>query len=273
MDNQLHKPEERDSKNSAADKKNGAAEAAQTDVVKEKTVNAAEGGCQTLESNTNNEDESGDTGAALPQALDYLDMNKQYNQLMLFYEAGIRQMTTKLQILNREFEQSNDRNPIENIKSRIKSQESVINKLERKGLPMTLSSMTNNILDIAGIRVICPCITDVYQIARMLLSQTDVELVRVKDYIREPKDNGYRSLHMIVKISVFFSDGMRQVPIEIQLRTIAMNFWASTEHQLRYKKDKPMTPEMHERLKKCADIMADADYQMQKLAEEMHLQS
>lgn len=138
---------------------------------------------------------------------------------------------------------------------------------------MTLSSMTNNIFDIAGIRVICPFITDVYQIARMLLSQTDVELVRVKDYIREPKDNGYRSLHMIVKISVFFSDGIRQVPIEIQLRTIAMNFWASTEHQLRYKKDKPMTPEMNERLKKCADIMADADYQMQKLAEEMHLQS
>jgi len=240
VDNQLHKPEEGDIRNLAEDNK---------------TV------------------ETENTGAALPQALDYLDMNKQYNQLMLFYEAGIRQMTTKLQILNREFEQSNDRNPIENIKSRIKSQESVINKLERKGLPMTLSSMTNNIFDIAGIRVICPFITDVYQIARMLLSQTDVELVRVKDYIREPKDNGYRSLHMIVKISVFFSDGMRQVPIEIQLRTIAMNFWASTEHQLRYKKDKPMTPEMNERLKKCADIMADADYQMQKLAEEMHLQS
>lgn len=274
MDNQLHKPEEGDSKNPAADKKNGAAEAIQADAVKEKTVNAAEGGCQTMEDEINDEAvETEDTGAALPQALDYLDMNKQYNQLMLFYEAGIRQMTTKLQILNREFEQSNDRNPIENIKSRIKSQESVINKLERKGLPMTLSSMTNNIFDIAGIRVICPFITDVYQIARMLLSQTDVELVRVKDYIREPKDNGYRSLHMIVKISVFFSDGMRQVPIEIQLRTIAMNFWASTEHQLRYKKDKPMTPEMHERLKKCADIMADADYQMQKLAEEMHLQS
>ena len=240
MDNQLHKPEEGDIRNLAEDNK---------------TV------------------ETENTGAALPQALDYLDMNKQYNQLMLIYEAGIRQLTTKLQILNREFEQSNDRNPIENIKSRIKSQESVINKLERKGLPMTLSSMTNNIFDIAGIRVICPFITDVYQIARMLLSQTDVELVRVKDYIREPKDNGYRSLHMIVKISVFFSDGMRQVPIEIQLRTIAMNFWASTEHQLRYKKDKPMTPEMNERLKKCADIMADADYQMQKLAEEMHLQS
>ena len=117
----------------------------------------------------------------------------------------------KLQILNREFEQSNDRNPIENIKSRIKSAESIAKKMERKGLPMTLSCLTNNIFDIAGIRVICPFITDVYEVARMLLSQTDVELVQVKDYIREPKENGYRSLHLIVKINVFFSDGMRQV--------------------------------------------------------------
>ena len=206
----------------------------------------------------------------LPLAADQLDLAKQYKQMMLIYEAGIRQLTTKLQILNREFEQSNDRNPIENIKSRIKSAESIAKKMERKGLPMTLSCLTNNIYDIAGIRVICPFITDVYEVARMLLSQTDVELVQVKDYIREPKENGYRSLHLIVKINVFFSDGMRQVPVEVQMRTIAMNFWASTEHQLRYKKDKVITPEMHARLKKCADIMADADYQMQKLAEEIH---
>ncbi len=211
-----------------------------------------------------------ETTSYLPLAADQLDLAKQYKQMMMFYEAGIRQLTTKLQILNREFEQSNDRNPIENIKSRIKSAESIAKKMERKGLPMTLSCLTNNIYDIAGIRVICPFITDVYEVARMLLSQTDVELVQVKDYIREPKENGYRSLHLIVKINVFFSDGMRQVPVEVQMRTIAMNFWASTEHQLRYKKDKVFTPEMHERLKKCADIMADADYQMQKLAEEIH---
>lgn len=218
------------------------------------------------------QDETGaeETTSYLPLAADQLDLAKQYKQMMLFYEAGIRQLTTKLQILNREFEQSNDRNPIENIKSRIKSAESIAKKMERKGLPMTLSCLTNNIYDIAGIRVICPFITDVYEVARMLLSQTDVELVQVKDYIREPKENGYRSLHLIVKINVFFSDGMRQVPVEVQMRTIAMNFWASTEHQLRYKKDKVITSEMHARLKKCADIMADADYQMQKLAEEIH---
>ena len=222
---------------------------------------------QAKEQNTTDADEAANY---LPLAADQLDLAKQYKQMMMIYEAGIRQLTTKLQILNREFEQSNDRNPIENIKSRIKSAESIAKKMERKGLPMTLSCLTNNIYDIAGIRVICPFITDVYEVARMLLSQTDVELVQVKDYIREPKENGYRSLHLIVKINVFFSDGMRQVPVEVQMRTIAMNFWASTEHQLRYKKDKVITPEMHARLKKCADIMADADYQMQKLAEEIH---
>ena len=225
-----------------------------------------------LSDHSEQQDEAGAEEAAsyLPLAADQLDLAKQYKQMMLIYEAGIRQLTTKLQILNREFEQSNDRNPIENIKSRIKSAESIAKKMERKGLPMTLSCLTNNIYDIAGIRVICPFITDVYEVARMLLSQTDVELIQVKDYIREPKKNGYRSLHLIVKINVFFSDGMRQVPVEVQLRTIAMNFWASTEHQIRYKKDKVITPEMHARLKKCADIMADADYQMQKLAEEIH---
>ena len=225
-----------------------------------------------LTDHSEQQDEAGAEEAAsyLPLAADQLDLAKQYKQMMLIYEAGIRQLTTKLQILNREFEQSNDRNPIENIKSRIKSAESIARKMERKGLPMTLSCLTNNIYDIAGIRVICPFITDVYEVARMLLSQTDVELIQVKDYIREPKKNGYRSLHLIVKINVFFSDGMRQVPVEVQLRTIAMNFWASTEHQIRYKKDKVITPEMHARLKKCADIMADADYQMQKLAEEIH---
>ena len=205
---------------------------------------------------------AGETESCLPLAADQLDLARQYKQMMLIYEAGIRQLTTKLQILNREFEQSNDRNPIENIKSRIKSAESIAKKMERKGLPMTLSCLTNNIYDIAGIRVICPFITDVYEVARMLLSQTDVELVQVKDYIREPKENGYRSLHLIVKINVFFSDGMRQVPVEVQMRTIAMNFWASTEHQLRYKKgieEMPGYEEISEELLHSARAIIEAD--------------
>lgn len=207
----------------------------------------------------------------LPQAGDYLDMEKQYKQIMFFYEAGINQITAKLEILNKEFQFCNDRNPIENVKSRIKSQESILRKMQKQGLPLTFSCMMNNIRDIAGIRVICPFITDVYQVARLLISQPDVELIQIKDYIREPKENGYRSLHMIVTVEVHFSDRRRKVPVEIQLRTIAMNFWASTEHQLRYKKDRCFTPEMHRQLKECADIMAEADVKMQELAQNLNV--
>lgn len=207
----------------------------------------------------------------LPQANDYLDMEKQYKQIMFFYESGIKQLLVKLDILNKEFQFCNDRNPIENVKSRIKSQESILKKMEKQGLPLTVSCMMNNIRDIAGIRVICPFITDVYQVARLLISQSDVELLQIKDYIREPKENGYRSLHMIVAVDVKFSDRKRRVPVEIQLRTIAMNFWASTEHQLRYKKERTFTEEMHCQLKECADIMAKADEKMQKLAENLNV--
>ena len=207
----------------------------------------------------------------LPQANDYLDIEKQYKQIMFFYEAGVHQITSRLEILNREFQFCNDRNPIENVKSRIKSQESIMRKMQKKGIPLTFSSMMNNIHDIAGIRVICPFITDVYQVARLLISQPDVELVEIKDYIREPKENGYRSLHMIVTVDVRFSDINRKVPVEIQLRTIAMNFWASTEHQLRYKKERIFTDEMHQQLKECADIMAEADEKMQRLAENLNV--
>ena len=215
--------------------------------------------------------EIGEDDRLLPQSGDLLDLDKQYRQIMFFYESGVRQLTAKLEILKQEFQFCNDRNPIENVKSRIKSQESILRKMQKRGLPLTISSMMNHIYDIAGIRVICPFITDVYQVARLLVTQEDVELIRVKDYIREPKENGYRSLHMIVTVEVRFSDGKRKVPIEIQLRTIAMNFWASTEHQLRYKKDRDFSPEMHAQLKECAELMAKADEEMQKLAQNLNL--
>ena len=135
-------------------------------------------------------------------------------------------------------------------------------------LPMVklVARMKREIKDIAGVRVICPFISDVYQVANMLVNQADVEIVTIKDYIKKPKENGYRSLHMIVLVDVYFSDHKDKVPIEIQFRTIAMNFWASTEHQLRYKKSRIFTEEMQQELKKCADIMADADDKMQNLA-------
>ena len=209
----------------------------------------------------------GDLDILLPQTNDYLDMENQYRQIMFFYEAGIQQVTAKLEILNKEFQYCNDRNPIESIKSRVKSSDSIIKKMRKKGLPPTISCMMANIYDIAGVRVVCPFISDVCHVARMLMNQTDVEAVRVKDYIENPKDNGYRSLHLILMVDVFFSDQKRKVPIEIQLRTIAMNFWASTEHQLRYKKEREFTADMHKQLRRCADLMARADRKMQRLAE------
>ena len=207
----------------------------------------------------------------LPRARDYLDIERQYHQIMFLYEAGINQLESRINILKREFQFSNDRNPLENIESRIKSKESILLKLKRKGLPMTVSALTNNIRDIAGIRVICPFIEDVYNVARMLIKQKDVELIEAKDYILKPKENGYRSLHLIVTTEVQFSNQTRKIPVEIQIRTIAMNFWASTEHQLRYKKDREFTDEVQKELKECADIMAQADRIMQNIAGEFNI--
>ena len=202
----------------------------------------------------------------LPQTRDYLDIEQQYDKLMFFYEAAISQIESRLNIIKREYQILLDRNPIENVKSRIKKTDSLLRKMEKKGLPMTISAMTNNIYDIAGIRIICPFVSDVYDMAKTILRQQDIEMLEIKDYIRDPKENGYRSLHLIVSVSVQLADGIKNVPVEIQIRTIAMNFWASTEHQLRYKKDRIFTEEMQQQMKRCADIMADADKNMQQIA-------
>ena len=202
----------------------------------------------------------------LPQMIDMLDMDREYRMLMYIHEAAVEKVTAQLNILKGEFQFSNDRNPISSISSRIKSRESIIYKMKKKGLPMTVSALINNIHDIAGVRVVCPFIEDVYYVARMLVKQHDVEVIEVKDYIREPKENGYRSLHVIITVEVDFAEASRKVPVEIQIRTIAMDFWASTEHQLRYKKDKEFTQEVQDKLKNCADFMAKADQQMQEIA-------
>ena len=207
----------------------------------------------------------------LPQIDDYLDVEHQYSQIMFVYESGIQQIRAKLEILKREFQYRNDRNPIENVSSRIKSQKSIIDKMHKKGLPLTFHAMTHNLYDIAVVRVTCPFIQDVYQVTRMLLSQRDIQLVQMKDYIKTPKENGYRSLHLVVLVEVPFSSRVESVPVEIQLRTIAMNCWASAEHQMRYKKDYALTEEMHQQLKECADLMAEADRKMQQLVNELKL--
>ena len=144
--------------------------------------------------------------------------------------------------------------------------------MQKKGLPMTASALLNNVHDIAGVRVVCPFIEDVYYVARMLVKQQDIDVLEVKDYIRQPKENGYRSLHLIITVQVYFAETSRKIPVEIQIRTIAMDFWASTEHQLRYKKDKEFTEEAQRKLKHCADLMAQADEQMQEIAGEFDLE-
>ena len=161
----------------------------------------------------------------LPMLGEFSSIASQYEHIMFYYESGIQQIVAKLQILNNEFKNNHERNPIENIKSRVKSLDSIIDKMKRKGIPLTTNAMKREIKDIAGVRVICPFISDVYQVANMLVNQADVEIVTIKDYIKKPKENGYRSLHMIVLVDVYFSDHKDKVPIEIQFRTIAMNFW------------------------------------------------
>ena len=191
-----------------------------------------------------------------------LDKMQKFQELMMRYNAAIREVRTKFEVLNDEFSFRNSRNPIESITSRIKKPVSIAEKLRRMGCPLTLESVSENLNDIAGIRVICSFIDDIYMVAELLARQDDITVVRVKDYIQKPKPNGYRSYHMIVEVPVFFSDGKRPMRVEIQLRTVAMDFWASLEHQMKYKKDSADRPEIAAELKSCAETIAATDARM-----------
>ena len=194
-----------------------------------------------------------------------LDRLFAYEELMVKYRAAIREVTTKLEILNDELASSSPRNPIERIQSRIKRPYSIAQKLTKQHHPITVESISAHLNDVAGIRVICPFINDIYDVADMLLKQDDVYLVDRKDYIRTPKENGYRSLHLIIEIPVFFSTGKENIRVEIQIRTVAMDFWASLEHEIRYKNDSPEVQQIAAELKSCADTIAQTDDQMQRL--------
>ena len=181
------------------------------------------------------------------------------------YLSAAREIATKLENLNDEFRCTKDRNPIQQIRTRIKSPRSIMDKLRRRALPLSVESARENLTDIAGVRVICSYIDDIYLIAGLLLSQDDVELVKESDYIKEPKPNGYRSLHLVVCIPVFLSDRTEAVHVEIQIRTIAMDFWASLEHELAYKLGDTKSDAVARELKACADVIADTDRRMQAL--------
>ena len=186
----------------------------------------------------------------------------QMQQMMLLYESGIREIKTKLDILSDESRISGKPSPIDSIKSRIKSPRSIISKLKRRGFPITLQSMIDNLNDIGGIRVICPFIEDIYTVAGMLMRQDDLTLIEKKDYIANPKPNGYRSLHLILEVPIFLAERTQPVRIELQIRTMAMDFWASLEHQLKYKQEIPGQQDIIAQLRECAEIINATDEKM-----------
>ncbi|KUP09826.1 GTP pyrophosphokinase [Bacillus coahuilensis m2-6] len=186
----------------------------------------------------------------------------QWKTLLLQYKFALDEMNTKLNILNQEFQQIHHHNPIEHLKSRVKSPESIQKKLYRKGVPITPANVKEHVRDIAGIRITCSFVTDIYQIVEMIQKQDDIEVIEVKDYIQQPKENGYKSLHLVVSIPVFMSQKTEKVVVEIQIRTIAMDFWASLEHKIYYKFNKEIPLSLQNELKEAADMISMLDSKM-----------
>ena len=206
----------------------------------------------------------------LPEEAEILfQQGSRFEEVLMMYGCAVREVRTKLEVLNDELSVRYNRNPIEFIKTRIKKPLSIVNKMKKRGLEISIDSMMENLNDVAGVRVICCFIDDIYDVARWLASQDDIRLLQVKDYIKNPKPNGYRSLHLIVEIPVFFSKGKQLMRVEVQIRTIAMDFWACLDHLLRYKKDVPDSGKIMEELKECADVIAETDSRMQKIREKI----
>lgn len=187
--------------------------------------------------------------------------------LMSCYRCAIMEIETKFRVLDERFSLTHDRNPIDDIQSRLKSPESIRDKLLRKNLPFTLEAIEEHLFDIAGIRIVCSFIDDIYMLADCLLQQDDITLIKRKDYIRQPKENGYRSLHLIVQVPIFLQDRKKLMNVEVQFRTIAMEFWANLEHQLRYKKNLPadIVEKTEKKLSDCANLSNLLDTQMQEI--------
>ena len=194
-----------------------------------------------------------------------------WNTIIFLYNSALKEVRTKVEILNDEFQQVHQYNPIEYIKSRIKAPESIVKKLKRYGYDSSIDNMVNYINDIAGIRIVCSFTSDIYQIADMISRQRDVTVLYIKDYIKNPKPSGYRSLHLIVEVPIFLENEKRPMKVEVQLRTIAMDFWASLEHKLRYKKNIPESEAEYlaKELVECASISASLDQRMEAIRDRM----
>ncbi|MCM1086688.1 MAG: GTP pyrophosphokinase family protein [Blautia sp.] len=192
-----------------------------------------------------------------------------WTEVTLIYNSALKQISTKLEILNDEFQHVHRYNPIEHIKSRIKTPESIVKKLKRHGLESTIGNMVRYVNDIAGIRVICSFTSDIYQIAEMISNQSDINVISVKDYIVNPKPSGYKSYHMLVTVPVYLSDRIEHTKVEIQIRTVAMDFWASLEHKIHYKFEGNAPDHIREQLVECSKIVSNLDNRMLNLNKEI----
>ena len=194
----------------------------------------------------------------------------EFLELEHLYESAAELVKTQLGIYDNEFSMKFQRNPIHGIESRIKSPQSIVGKLQKKGLELSAESARKHLMDIAGIRVVCYYVNDIYAIAEILATRDDFKLIKIKDYIQTPKPSGYRSLHMIVMVPVYLATCRKEVPVEIQIRTIAMDFWASLEHQLRYKTHAPVPPELRDELHELAGTIAETDLRMQAIYQQIN---
>ncbi len=194
---------------------------------------------------------------------------KEFKSATLVYSGALKELSTKIDIINDEFATGHKRNPIEYVKERLKSAQSMAAKLKRKGLEPTFENAVANIDDIAGLRIICSFTPDIYKIAEIITTRADITVIKVKDYVKTPKDNGYRSLHMILEVPVFLSNEIKQTRVELQIRTIAMDFWASLEHKIRYKFEKSAPQQINDDLFECAEIVASLDKKMYGLNREI----
>lgn len=193
------------------------------------------------------------------------ELRTDYASIRGVYAAAIREIDARLQNLDSEFSFHNRHNPIHHIETRVKSLPSIIKKLHSMNVPVSISNAKKTLHDIAGVRVVCRYVDDIYRIANLLLSQDDIQLILEKDYIKRPKTNGYRSLHIVVDVPVYMIEGRLFIPVEIQIRTVAMDFWATLEHGIRYKASEEVPQKIVDELRECADVITDTDYKMQEI--------
>ena len=212
-----------------------------------------------------NEGEKNASWLDTPDPQRFIKNAAKFNDLMMMYRCAIREVQTKLEVLDDEFSVEYKRNPISFIKTRIKKPESIYRKLQKLGYDFTAENIQEQLNDVAGVRVVCAFIDDIYTVANLIAGQDDIKVIKIKDYIKNPKDNGYRSLHLIVEVPIFLQRKKKLMKVEIQLRTIAMDLWASLEHKMKYKKQVPNAEELTRELKVCAEMSARLDERMQAI--------